>query len=414
MAPKSRPVNTSRKEEYRQEGCSPSGGVPLPERSDGLPCLYNNNSIETILFDDSDFQVASLAGLLLNSYQKMQAHSLYSNTERLISLAPSLGHVAFFTLTFPDKVFTYKEACRRWNSLNNNYLRKHPEFGEWIRVGEQHLDDSWHFHCLVIMAKDIRDGFDFDIFAQWLDDYKRTKIRKRLKTGSSYLRSLWLDLRENLQKYGFGRSELVPIRSNAEAMARYVGKYISKHISQRSEKGVRLIAYSRGWTKNSVKATFFTPGSKEWRRKTALFAQLHGCTEDYQVQNKLGHRWRFKYSQDIYDVDRVLLENGGTLPTAEHQDNTLTRIEENRQSREIANRKDPNLISRKSDYQKRKDQAKAVVSLLLMQELSLPEITDPEAKRTENPLDDRTIAREWAMKLNPEPKKPEQPPEVPF
>lgn len=337
MAPKEVPVNTLL-----------SGGVPGrvrrpgvqlggDERSESLPCLYSNNAIETPRTDYTAHEVEQIQALcgILAPYARKQAHTLFSNVERFITrIAPTKGHVAFFTLTFPDKVFDYKEVRRRWNSLNNNYLRNHSEFGEWISVKEQHKDGSWHLHVLIEVSQDIRDGFDFDVYSQWLNDFRKTKRRKRLQTGSNYLRNLWQDLRENLHKYRFGRSELVPIRSNAEAMARYVGKYISKHIGQRDEssKGVRLVSYSQGWAKNSIKMAWHTEGAQEWRRKLGLFAQMMGCSELYQLTDKLGSDWAYRYTQEIFDIDRTLDENGGLCAPA-HQDATLNRIPRRQKNR---------------------------------------------------------------------------------
>ena len=48
---------------------------------------------------------------------------------------------------------------------------------------------------------------------------------------------------------------VLPIKSNADAMAQYIGKYISKHLGSEKMriKVKRLIASSSGWTKNSIR-----------------------------------------------------------------------------------------------------------------------------------------------------------------
>jgi hypothetical protein len=337
MALKSVPVNPSALGGGVPDRVSRSGVQPRgDEHSESLPCLYSNNSIENSEKDASHRveQIQALCGIL-SPYHRKQADRLYSNVERFITkVCPSKGHVAFFTLTFPDKVYDFREVQRRWNSLNNNYLRNHPEFGHWLSVKEQHKDGSWHLHVLIEVSQDIREGFDFEVYGKWLEDYRKTKRRKRLRTGGSYLRNLWQDLRENLQKYRFGRSELVPIRSNEQAMARYVGKYVSKHIGQREaeSKGVRIVSYSQGWAKHSMNMAWHTPKAQEWRRKVSLFAQLHGCTELYQLADKLGSDWAYKYTQEIYDIESILEENGGICSTP-HQDATIQRIPYRQQGR---------------------------------------------------------------------------------
>jgi len=43
--------------------------------------------------------------------------------------------------------------------------------------------------------------------------------------------------------YRFGRTELLPVKTNSKGLARYVGKYIAKHIDSRlpEDKGYRPI-----------------------------------------------------------------------------------------------------------------------------------------------------------------------------
>ena len=277
-----------------EHSVSSAGAVDRSEES--LPCLYSNNSIENTKYtseQDLTDCTAALCGML-TPYHKRQAEALFLNVKRLVEKeAPSPGHIGFLTLTFPDNVTDNKEASRRFNSLKTNFLAKHPEIGHWLSVKEQQSRGAWHYHLLVVLKQDIKTGVDF----QELRNGKYT-------SASPYLRNIWKDLREAMPKYNFGRSELLPIRKNGEAMARYVGKYISKHIGQRNDesKGVRLISSSRGWAKNSCKFSWNTPNAKDWRKKLRLFAKLHGCSELYQLNEKLGPGWAYKYTQDIMDI----------------------------------------------------------------------------------------------------------------
>jgi len=157
------------------------------------------------------------------------------------------------------------------------------------------------------------------------------------------LRKLWKELREALPGYGFGRSELMPIKSGPDAIARYVGKYISKHIGARTEdqKGVRLISYSKGWIRNGCQFAWNTKNASEWRRKLALFAARHGCQEFYQISAKLGPGWAYKYAQDIVDMDQVIMEEkvnakheGREINRSQYKDATITRAKEKKTIRE--------------------------------------------------------------------------------
>jgi hypothetical protein len=63
------------------------------------------------------------------------------------------------------------------------------------------------------------------------------------RSASDYLRREWKFWRVTAPKYGFGRTELLPIKRTAEGVASYVAKYIAKHIGQRlpADKGARLV-----------------------------------------------------------------------------------------------------------------------------------------------------------------------------
>lgn len=277
--------------EARYRSVMPSG-LGIERSYDSLPCLYSNICIEKAPEKFRKDQVLALCGILA-PYQKRQAHTLFSNVERLIKSAPSVGHVGFFTLTTKD-VTDKNEFSKRWHSMRTNYWSKSPFFGDWIGCFEQQKRGAWHLHILVVLPYDIRTGVDFEAFAQG-----------RYSSAPPFLRACWRDLRPACLRYGFGRHELLPVRSNAEAMARYVGKYISKHIGQREEaaKGKRLVTSSHGWLKNSTKFAWNTDGAKEWRRKVELFALVTGAGSLQGLYDKFGPGWAYKHLDTIYEID---------------------------------------------------------------------------------------------------------------
>ena len=298
----------------------PAVSAPLGAGAAGvvgsLPCLYSNNSIDkgqkACQEKSSETEkVATIAALtsVLSPYHKKAAQTLFLNVSRLVNEVPDIGHIAFLTLTFKDNVTDHKEAYRRYRSWNTNYFSKHPAFGHYINTKEVQSRGAWHFHILIQLTGNIRDGFDFEAYREWLEGNNR--FNKKCPTGNAFLRDLWADLRENLEPYGLGKiHSLEPIESTAEAIGRYVGKYISKHIENRTEdqKGVRLVNYSRGWLRNSVKFAWNTDNSHEWRRKLAKFADWLGCSEMYQLSEKLGPGWVYKYLDDIIAIDLICLE----------------------------------------------------------------------------------------------------------
>jgi hypothetical protein len=119
---------------------------------------------------------------------------------------------------------------------------------------------------LIALDADIRTGVDFEAF--------RKKPRGDYRSASRALRDEWSFWRATAPAYGFGRTELLPIKSTAEGIGRYVGKYIGKHLGQRrpEDKGVRLVEYSRGARMASTRFGWSTPGAAAWRRKVRLFA----------------------------------------------------------------------------------------------------------------------------------------------
>ena len=71
---------------------------------------------------------------------------------------------------------------------------------------------------------------------------------------------------------------MLPIKSNADAMAQYIGKYISKHLGSEKMriKVKRLIASSSGWTKNSIRFLGLTTIPFLWRTNLAILARELG------------------------------------------------------------------------------------------------------------------------------------------
>jgi hypothetical protein len=183
-------------------------------------------------------------------------------------------------------------------------------------VLERQRSGRIHYHFLVALDHDIRTGFDFASAAA--GDYS---------TASKFMRCEWRFWRRIAPRYGFGRTELLPVKSSTEAISKYVGKYISKHISQRNieDKGVRLVRYSRGVRAGTCHFQFRNSGSAEWRKKVALFAQIMSVTIGKELNSiadlsfNLGKRWAYTHrdfiaglpldhSQDLIDRAKFLFE----------------------------------------------------------------------------------------------------------
>ena len=371
-----------------QSGASSLSGVS--RGGVGPSCLYSNNSTEK-----ERNATESPSEIKLSPYFKRQAHTLHSNVERLIKGAPSIGHVAFITLTFRENLKDHQEAGKRFNSFNNHFLRPSSDYGKWVNVKERQSRGALHYHMIVETSQDIREGFDFDLYEAWLNS---DRTRKRCPTGNDELRRMWAELRDSIQKYGFGWIvSIEPIKSTSEAISRYVGKYVSKHLENRiaEDKGARLINYSQGFLRNSPKFQWKTANSQEWRQKVQFFAAINGCDDLYQLSDKLGSNWAYRYLEDIvkvydsvieywgkykplamknsaFDGGRINKETGEieTAEQLEYRDRIFKRIESTRQKKEnLLMREAKNDISPKLGYkhwqktQRIKEQAKIDVDL---------------------------------------------------
>jgi hypothetical protein len=233
----------------------------------------------------------------LSTHHKKAAAALSWNVTALVEKY-GVERIGFLTLTFAQHILDPKEAQRRYNSLNVHVLSK--RYAQVIRVIERQKSGRIHYHLLVVLPDDIRSGADFDAFA--IRDYK---------SANNHLRREWAYWRHTAGKYGFGRTELMPIRSNAEAMGAYVGKYISKHIGNRDErdKGVRLVAYSKGCRMASTRYTSTGFGATEWRRKVYAFVHMTRISHPGEPVTGLaslrriyGPKWSYQWRDFILNL----------------------------------------------------------------------------------------------------------------
>lgn len=244
-------------------------------------------------------QGSLVGGVVLSQQQKKSASALAWNVKYFTEKF-GLERIGFLTLTFADDVHSPKEAQRRWNNLRTGVLGD--RYSGYIRVLERQWSGRIHYHLLIVLPFDVRSGVDFDAFS--MGDYR---------SASPALREEWRFWRDTASKYGFGRTELLPIRSTAEGIGRYVGKYIGKHISQRQpeDKGVRLVEYSRGARMASTRFGWVTPGAVAWRRKVRLFAsimgeQMHAPPVPFRSFTAVfGPRWAYHFRDFILALPEV-------------------------------------------------------------------------------------------------------------
>lgn len=252
----------------------------------GLPCLNSNNCNEVTLPD------AIREGLnRLTTNHRKSAFKLAKSVARLCSVH-GIARVGFLTLTFSDHVTCPKEAGRRFHSLSTGVLST--RYVETICVLERMKSGRIHFHLLVVLSEDVRTGFSFSQAER--GDYS---------SANEALRREWAFWRKTAREYGFGRTELLPVKSNEEGLSKYVGKYIAKHVGAREkrDKGVRLVRYSRGANIGSVNFMFASPRSRLWRHQVEKFARRNGCADLAALAEKFGLRWAYTKREEILAIE---------------------------------------------------------------------------------------------------------------
>jgi hypothetical protein len=200
-----------------------------------------------------------------------------------------------------------KEGQRRLHSLATHVLNR--RYVEWLRVFERQKSGRIHYHLLVVLGDDIRTGCDFEAFA-----------RRDYRTAGTALRREWAFWRRAAGRYRFGRTELLPIRSTAEAAAAYVGKYIGKHVEAREErdKGVRLVAYSSGACMARTRFSWSESG-RAWRAGVGVLAEgvarsrgwPPGSVKGTGLSSVLGPKWAYTWRETILALGEVALQKTG-------------------------------------------------------------------------------------------------------
>ena len=243
----------------------------------GLPCLSSNNSTEA-------------PPKALSQQHRKSACALAWNVQALVDRY-GIASIGFLTLTFADPVVCPKAAQQRFNSLATHVLRV--RYRDYIRVSERQKSGRLHYHLLVVMPEgvDIRTGCDFDAFSRGV-----------YRSAPAALRAEWTAWRVTAPRFRFGRTELLPVRSTSEGIARYVGKYISKGVANRNsmDHGARLVEYSRGARIANTKFGWATSGATAWRNKLAMFARIVGAEHGIDpitfadLSVLLGPRWAYR------------------------------------------------------------------------------------------------------------------------
>jgi len=220
--------------------------------------------------------------------------------------------MVFLTGTMPgnDRVKDQVEFQRRYHSLMANMM---PEiFTGGINIQERHQDKTLHFHGIEVVDFDARTGFDFDAFdkaqAAWKagGDTEEFRYWRRVYAQSAcpQLRALWALLKVRFPDFGFGtRFELLPVRTNAEAIGRYLGKYVVKGYDCRlpEDRGkhlVRFWGFARMGRVASAQFAWAKGRAAIWREGVGAFAEHYGLVWA-SLRQIGGARWAYHLGAEI-------------------------------------------------------------------------------------------------------------------
>ena len=322
-------MNIKHKAIPKQISASKTGAQGAAINAVDVPCLYSHISIENTE-QEQPFE--------FTTGRKRSAFVLAESVENLCKMY-GITNVGFLTLTFKKHVLCPKEAQRYLNSLFSNVLK--PRYTDYVGVFERTKTGRIHYHLLVSLPFDIKTGFDFKQIAD-------TSLSRsvRYSSASKELKAEWAFLRKTVVKYGFGpRVELMPVKTNIEAIKFYVGKYIGKSLKASheaknashgySDKGVRLVRYSKGARAGTTRFAWASSGASSWRNSVEFFAEIISRHYEKPVSNVddlsdiLGFRWAYKYRDYILKISDYLdlfRDSGISLSDAKNRDYALSEF----------------------------------------------------------------------------------------
>jgi len=237
--------------------CQPPEGTEAPALAGApaLPCLLRDNS-----------------------NRRVPARSYFRVTEsvRLYIEAHGLQRCGFFTVTVADDCTEAKEFQRRWNSWLTGVGRELLPSGVWIRQRQRRR--AWHLHAATDVGFDIRTDFPWE------------QVAMRHYAGvDKRLRDIWEVLRESAKSYGFGRTELLPIRATGGQAARYVGKYLAPGPEDVGEDRCRRFGV---WGEKARVGTRFTMMSHRiWCAKVTWLLTALGLECSEELTDLYGEKW---------------------------------------------------------------------------------------------------------------------------
>lgn len=250
--------------------------------------------------------------------RRKQAQAL---TDNIKWLAATFGNerVGFLTLTLGDldaggrfrNLRDRKEAQRRFHSLLTNEIAQRYQCG--VTVTERHQNGGIHFHLVVVCPTDIRGGMDFAGCFPPKDAWGKPQYPPDYSTANAALRQEWAYWRRTAKRYGFGRHQLQPMKSNGEALGRYLGGYLQKDWNHRlpEDKGARCVRFFGHWSKSgqrrgerkaapphNARFGWLTPQARAWRemlKQVVMVLRYQGADiSEANIKQVIGNKWAWR------------------------------------------------------------------------------------------------------------------------
>ena len=172
---------------------------------------YRNSQPSQFLLDGTRVVLPPLS----DSFRKSQY--LLGFTIDTLFLHRPVSHVLFVTVTSAKPLYSVKKGHDQLNKFFNK-LRKHGR--EYLWVLEPQESGRIHYHLLIPVDFDAHDGTDLDAWRDhdvFPDVFRENSMNPALKVESDWWQA-------TASRYGFGRVEVAPIYSNAEAIRKYMTK----------------------------------------------------------------------------------------------------------------------------------------------------------------------------------------------
>lgn len=268
----------------------------------------------------------------ITSAEAKRAFALRQNVE---AFTDHYQHSAcgFLTLTPLQGDMSPKEFGAAFNDMRKRDLKW---LRSYVRVMEAQKRGAPHYHLVCATPFDLKpSAFDWDALflagaARKAGDMvtAREMTRRYALSAPDELRDIWAELREVCGRFGLGRSEFLPFRKEAGAIAHYVGKYLEGGLNYKNAewKGCRRVEYdrkeSKEWKRCGSSFAWVSEGAKAWRERVGELAAAVSAVDYSDLLRILGSKWAYHVRPAIMqEKDRdwrrllghIALTHGGTV-----------------------------------------------------------------------------------------------------